>query len=463
MSVFRRSVCRAGHGTRRLAMALTAAGLLAACGGGDGGREAVAPPTSCSVADHQQWLGNYMNDWYFWYRLSPHPDAAAYADVESYFEALLYTGIDPAFPADRWSRSESTESFNRFYGEGSTLGYGVSVAGLEVEGQPGAPLYVRHVEPLSPAARQDVQRGDEVLAMNGRSAYDLIAADDFSALTADSVGETLTLDLRRGGVQRTVSLSAAVFTLTPVGGTAVLTTAAGRRLGYVTVKDMIGQALAPLETAFSRFRAEGVQDVVLDLRYNGGGLVSTGGTLASYVAGTRGSGRRYATLLYNDKRSDNNQSFGFSALTSALGLPRVFVLMGRRTCSASEQVVNGLRGVGVEVVAIGETSCGKPVGSLPTSTCDRTYSVINFESVNERNEGRYFDGFDATCDVAEDFTSVQGSPADPLLAAASHFADSGNCPVPAAATATRKQALGARATRRPAIVEGGERTAMIPR
>lgn len=102
--------------------------------------------------------------------------------------------------------------------------------------------------------------------------------------------------------------------------------------------------------------------------------------------------------------------------------------MGRRTCSASEQVVNGLRGVGVEVVAIGETSCGKPVGSLPTSTCDRTYSVINFESVNERNEGRYFDGFDATCDVAEDFTSVQGSPADPLLAAASHFADSGNCP-----------------------------------
>ncbi|MBP6318174.1 MAG: peptidase S41, partial [Rubrivivax sp.] len=115
-------------------MALTAAGLLAACGGGDGGREAVAPPTSCSVADHQQWLGNYMNDWYFWYRLSPHPDAAAYADVESYFEALLYTGIDPAFPADRWSRSESTESFNRFYGEGSTLGYGVSVAGLEVEG-----------------------------------------------------------------------------------------------------------------------------------------------------------------------------------------------------------------------------------------------------------------------------------------------------------------------------------------
>ncbi|HSM21675.1 MAG TPA: peptidase S41, partial [Rubrivivax sp.] len=120
-------------------------------------------------------------------------------------------------------------------------------------------------------------------------------------------------------------------------------------------------------------------------------------------------------------------------------------------------------GVGVEVVAIGETSCGKPVGSLPTSACDRTYSVINFESVNDRNEGRYFDGFDATCEVAEDFTAVQDSPADPLVSAATHFADSGNCPVPMAASAQRKRALGAGATRRSSSEEGSERTGMIPR
>ncbi|HSQ72250.1 MAG TPA: S41 family peptidase [Rubrivivax sp.] len=461
MRDIRRRPLRAGRSTRRLAVALAAA-ALAACGGNDGGT-AVAPPASCSVADQQQWLGNYMNDWYFWYRLSPHPDPAAYADVESYFDALLYTGSDPAFPADRFSRSESTESFNRFYGEGSTLGYGVSVAGLEVADQPTRPLYVRHVEPFSPAAALGVRRGDEVLAMNGRSASDIIAADDFSDLTAGAVGQVLTLEFRRDSVQRTVIVSAAVFTLTPVSGTSVLTTVAGRKLGYVAVKDLIVKALTPLETSFSRFRAEGVKDVVLDLRYNGGGLVSTGGTLASYVAGTRGSGRRYATLLYNDQRSDNNQTFGFSTLSSALSLPRVFVLMGRRTCSASEQVINGLRGVGVEVVAIGETSCGKPVGSLPASACDRTYSVINFESVNDGNEGRYFDGFDATCAVAEDFTAVQGSLEDPLVSAATQFADSGSCPVPAAAGATRKQASGARATRRSAALEGSERAGMIPR
>jgi C-terminal processing protease CtpA/Prc len=383
--------------------------------------------------------------------------------VESYFEAMLHTGTDPAFPADRFSRSESTESFNRFYGEGSTLGHGVSVAGLEVSGQPAAPLYVRHVEPLSPAAALGVQRGDEVLAIDGRSAYDLIASNDFSVLTADVVGEQMTLELRRNGVPRTVTVSAAVYTLTPVSGTAVLTTVAGRRLGYVAVKDMIGQALAPMETAFARLKAERIDDFVLDLRYNGGGLVSTGGTLASYVAGALAGDRRYATLLYNDKQTDSNQTFRFSTPTSALGLPRVVVLMGRRTCSASEQVINGLRGVGIDVVAIGETSCGKPLGSLPIDACGRTYSAINFESVNDRNEGRYFDGFDATCPVAEDFTAAQGSTADPLMAAAMHFADHGDCPVTLAAQAARKKALSAPAPRGAPGREGDERGGMIPR
>jgi len=95
------------------------------------------------------------------------------------------------------------------------------------------------------------------------------------------------------------------------------------------------------------------------------------------------------------------------------------------------------------------------------SACDRTYSVINFETVNDRNEGRYFDGFDATCPVSEDFTAVQGSPADPLLAAASYFADSGQCPAPAAALAARKQALTARTARGSATSD--ERADMIPR
>jgi|CXWL01.1.fsa_nt_gi hypothetical protein len=432
--------------------------LLASCGGGGGSADTA--PASCTVAEHKRWLGDYMNEWYFWYRLAPRPDATPYTEVASYFEALLYTGTSATFPADRWSRSESTEAFNRFFGDGAALGYGVSVAGLEVAGDATQPLYVRWVETLSPGAARGVQRGDQVLSINGRMASELIIANDFSALTAGQAGDAITLVLRRNGVDRTVVISAAVYSLAPVSGSAVLDTTGGRKLGYVVVKDMINQALAPLETAFARFKAAGVNDVVLDLRYNGGGLVSTGATLASYIAGPRGSGRNYATLLYNDKRAAaSNQSYPFTQLTSSLGLPRVFVLMGRRTCSASEQVINGLRGAGLEVVAVGETSCGKPVGFLPTPACGQTYSVVNFETVNHANEGRYFDGFAATCEVTEDFTAPQGGDADPLLGAASFFADRGRCPPVRLA---REQPQGRRAA--PAwLVEGGERQGMIAR
>jgi hypothetical protein len=119
--------------------------------------------------------------------------------------------------------------------------------------------------------------------------------------------------------------------------------------------------------------------------------------------------------------------------------------------------MNGLRGVDVEVVAIGETTCGKPVGFLPRNDeCGTTYSVVNFESVNARNEGRYFDGFGATCEVAEDWSKPLGDLTEPLLAAAIQHVDTGACPP----TAVRERPLFRRSkSDRP---EPGERRHMIP-
>jgi carboxyl-terminal processing protease len=433
---------------------------LAGCGGGDGS-------DSCSVEGQKAWLADYMDDWYFWYALSPRPAPGGFKSVESYFDALLYTGTSASFPADRWSYGQSTESFNRFYGDGATLGYGLAVAALELERDASQPLYVRYVEPQSPAAAQGVLRGDRVISINGRTAAELVAADDFDALSPAEAGVTLVLALRSNGVERTVTIRSAVFSLTPVQGARVFTTSGGRRVGYVMVKDMIPQAIDRLDAVFSSFRTQGVQDLVLDLRYNGGGLVSVAAQLSSYVAGLRGDGRRYARLLYNDKRQSTNQSFNFSQPGAALGVPRVFVLMGRRTCSASEQVINGLRGVDVEVVAIGETTCGKPVGFNPAPNCGRTWSAVTFESVNHRNEGRYFDGFAPTCAVPESFTSAMGAAGDPLLAAASEAADTGFCPATSqSAQAQRAHILASRTARergQRVLNEGDGRPAMIDR
>jgi hypothetical protein len=421
----------ARHTTRRagrwLGVAMAAL-LLAACGGGSGS-DGVNQPLSCSATDQKTWLAGYMDDSYFWTAYSPKRAPGPYADALAYLEALRYTGSDSRFPADRWSYTQASEAFNSFFTDGKNMGFGLAVAGLELALDGSKPLYVRYVDPGSPAAAAGIQRGDRVTQIAGRDAAQLIAANDFTALTATAAGQALGLvTTRAGNPQFSGVLTAASYALVPVNGAAVLPSPGGRLLGYVAVKDMVNQALSPADTAFAQFKAAGVADVVLDLRYNGGGLVSTGAALAGYIAGSRGAGLNYARLLFNDKHSASNQNFAFAVPPAALSLPRVFVLTGRRTCSASEQVINGLRGAGLDVVTIGEASCGKPVGFQPVVNCATTYSIVNFESVNQQGAGRYFSGFAPTCAVAEDFTAAQASSGDPLMAAAARYADSGTCP-----------------------------------
>ncbi len=451
--------------------------LLAACGGG--GSDADRPPAaSCNVPDRQAWLRNYFLDDYLWYRLSPSPAPAGYADLGTYFDALLYGGGDlipngggARWPADRYSGFQSTESFNRFFGDGQTLGWGVAVNGLEAVDQNQTRLFVRYIEPGSPAALSGalaggLRRGDEILSINDTPVTTVITNNDFSALSAAAQGDLLRLSVRRGaGPATAVELSAAVFALTPVQtiqNGQVVQSPNGRRIGYVFVKDMINQVNSPLAAAMTSLRNQGMQDLVLDLRYNGGGRVAVGATVASHAAGNRGANQVYASLLYNDRNTGSNQDFLFSNPGAWAGLGTVYVLAGERTCSASEQVVNGLRGVGVNVVLIGNTTCGKPVGFNPTDDgCGTTYSVVTFESVNALNQGRYFDGLTPTCAVAEDFSLPIGDLSDPLLVAAANVIDTGSCPV--ALTRETPQARSVTGRARYDGADGGERTGMSAR
>ena len=147
--------------------------------------------------------------------------------------------------------------------------------------------------------------------------------------------------------------------------------------------------------------------------------------------------------------------FGTTAAGTALptlNLGRVFVLTGSDTCSASESVMNGLRGVGVEVIQIGATTCGKPYGFYPTDNCGTTYFSIQFKGVNAAGFGDSSDGFapqngatsglpaDAIlpgCAVADDFTHALGDPAEARLAAALQYRTNGVCPTPASLSAAR--------------------------
>jgi hypothetical protein len=240
---------------------------------------------------------------------------------------------------------------------------------------------------------------------------------------------------------------AGAVTKTPVQNVRTLA-APNHMVGYLLFNDHIATSEQLLINAINQLA--GVTDLVLDLRYNGGGFLDIASELAFMIAGPGPTGgKTFERLNFNDKNPFgvtpaqattpfHAVSQGFSGPSTqalpSLGLGRVYVLTGGGTCSASEAIVNGLRGVNIEVNLIGATSCGKPYGFFPTDNCSTTYFAIQFQGVNEKGFGDYTDGFTPTCAVADDFTHALGDPAEGRLAGALTYRDTGNCPA-ASATA----------------------------
>ena len=239
-------------------------------------------------------------------------------------------------------------------------------------------------------------------------------------------------------------------------------TAAGS-VGYILFNDHIATSEGELISAIQQLQSAGVTDLVLDMRYNGGGYLDIASELDYMIAGPGPTaGQPFDQIAFNAKYPSINPvtgasltptsfhtvSQGFSSSPPVgtnlpyLSLSRVFVLTGPGTCSASEAVMNGLNGVNVQVIQIGSTTCGKPYGFYPQDNCGTTYFSIEFQGDNARGFGNYPDGFSpqnaATltsavlpgCSVADDFTHALGDPNEARLAAALGYRAAGACTVP---------------------------------
>jgi hypothetical protein len=200
------------------------------------------------------------------------------------------------------------------------------------------------------------------------------------------------------------------------------------KVGYLDYTQFVSYSLNDLTAAVSSFAAQGASELVLDLRYNGGGDVATSRDLASLIAGARVAGQVFASLRFNDKNQARNEDFRFGVPAASMGsLPRVFVIASGGTASASELVINGLKPF-MDVVLVGETTYGKPYGFEPFDYCGTTYNAVNFESVNSLGVGGYTAGFAPTCPVADDLDHALGDPNEGRLKAALGYIATGQCP-----------------------------------
>lgn len=426
--------------------ATSAAQLAQVCSANNPFRgDALEPTRAGTLADERNWVKAYFDERYLWYRDMPAVNANAakynvisYVDpfdnfvesIDNYFQdlrnpALTVTGNK----VDKFSFLTSTKYWND-YSQGETLGYGWQ---LSDEGT-GATRRVRvsYVFPSTQtgfAALSSVQRGDEILSVNGNSVNSTntsIQTIVNQALSPSSAVNTTFLIRPVGSAStRTVTLTAANVVL-PQAEHKVVTDSQGVKWGYLLFNAHIDSAEAPLLAAMSAFQSQAIDQLVLDLRYNGGGYLAMASAVSYAVAGSaRTQNKTFETLRHNDKRSAENQSMPFystglnsSAPFATLNLSKVYVLTTADTCSASESIINGLRGVNVEVVQIGSTTCGKPYGFVPQDNCGITYAAMEFEGVNDKGQGGFSDGFVPQCAVSDDLSFQLGVTTEPMFATA---------------------------------------------
>jgi C-terminal processing protease CtpA/Prc len=416
------------------------AGLCAAPRSGINPETGVAyPDKPGTLTDEKRFVRGWIDETYLWYGEVPTTlKAADYATPVAYFSVLKSPAITASGRAkDRFHYVYDTERYRQLSQNGVAPGYGMEFA--FVRNSRPRDLRIAFTEPGSPAAAAGIVRGAKVLEIDG---IDVIDGTDTTGLnrgiSPTAIGESHTFKLQEGSATRTVTLAAASITQAPVQNVKSIDTASGR-VGYLLFNDHITTSESQLIDAVNQFRQDGIQDLVLDMRYNGGGQLSIASRLATMVSSSGAtSGKTFERLVFNGKNpfhlspAETVIPFYGTSRTGAplprLGLSQVTVLVGPDTCSASESVVNSLRGIDIKVNLVGGATCGKPYGFFPQDNCGTSYFAIQFQGVNAKGFGDYGDGFAPDCSVADDFDHALGDPAEARLAAALALRSGGACP-----------------------------------
>lgn len=415
-----------GHVSRRIPwlFAVLGVGLLLPA-------VASAQPRNCSVASQNLYVRDVFQELYYWYRNIPDVDPTRYDSPEAYVDAIKYRPLDETF-----SYVASRAATDAFYSDSQFIGFGLATQSSLIGDGTAVEMRVAQVFPESPASEVGLQRGDVIVSVGGRSIQDWWQAGELGAAFGPAdVGYQTSVVYRRGEAEPVEGgMTKRLVTIPTVSTTSVLDVN-GVKVGYVFFRNFVQPSVAALDESFAQLKQAGVRELVLDLRYNGGGLVSVAQHLASLIGGSRTSGQVLAEYFHNDKNTARNQFLRFQEKEQALTLDRLVVITTRGSASASELVINALRPF-IPVIVVGDRTYGKPVGQYAVNFCDKTAFPVSFSLRNANGEGDFFGGIPATCAAPDDLGRQLGDPAEASLAEALTFVRTGAC-TPVAASASR--------------------------
>jgi len=362
-----------------------------------------------SVMPITQFVWEVMDLYYLWNDQMPRVDWRKYTDPHLLLEDLRYK------PRDRWSTLyDNGPEFLAYLQSGQLKAFGFAMK-WDANNQ----LRVAYVYANSPAARAGLQRGDIILEVNGQAP---------TPNTPISFTETSTLKVKKrdSGTEESITMTREVLDINPILATRVINNN-GIKIGYVCFNVFLSDAAPLLNQTFNYLKNEGVQEMILDLRYNGGGDVKVAQHLGSLLAPTAAIGNVFMKQVYNQKNSANNKVRYFEEKDARLNLSRLVVITTGSTASASELIINGLRPF-MEVKLVGSTTAGKNVGSAVFTHLNYAFLPIIFESRNANDESDYYNGFVPDYQSDDDLSHDFGDPQEASLAAAISYLVNGTFP-----------------------------------
>ncbi len=374
----------------------------------------------CSVDDIKRRVDFDMRDYYIYYDQVPSLNLNDYEDASLLIEDLR---VAP----DTFSSVGDFGTQSALFNEGETAGHGFwfQPAGDGV-------VRFRYIRYGSPADDAGLIRGDELLSLNGIDLSEVTNDNIRTALDPDN--SPVVMSVRTGEEDpRTVSVAYETYRWTtagPANGFLPTDPNSGLpRVGYLPVRSFLATTKDELDSAFRVFRAEGgIDELIVDLRYNGGGRTSVARYLASVVGGAVVANQVAYTNAWNDKYSRFNDTEYFDEVEQPLDLARVFVLTSDRTASSSEIFINSLEPY-IDVVLIGETTFGKPFTSNTRNYCEKAITAMRSVRLNAVGVS-VAGGMAADCAAQDDWQVPSESSRDPMVSATLRFLTDGSCDAP---------------------------------
>jgi len=326
-----------------------------------------------------------MNSWYLYEAETPaledekHEDIPTYVDfLESYSspEALFDGLIYKKDIKDRFSFivDDYNELENMLQGISESFGYDFQLVRTSASDD-NLLGYVRYVIPDSPADKAGIKRGDLFNKINGQQ----LTAQNYQQLLFNQRSYTLGLVVLKNNQfvsGESIDMDAVTIHENPIHLAQIIEISGGKKVGYLVYNEFNYLYHQELNHVFSQFKDTGVDEMVLDLRYNPGGSVLTAALLASMLY-TTDTEKRFIKYQFNDKQSEESTALEFFDQVPVLNedyqivdieplhsleLSKLYVLTSSGTASASEAIINGLKPY-LDVVIIGERTVGKNVGS----------------------------------------------------------------------------------------------------